>query len=57
MYFVRKNEETHLSFKNSEKQRTLNLKHVIPIIANREIIYFSRTNHYLFKEPQALKLH
>ena len=21
------------------------------------MIYFSRTNHYLFKEPQALKLH
>ena len=34
----------------------LNLKHVISIITNRQLIYFSRTNRYLFKEPPRLKL-
>ena len=26
------------------------MKHAIPIITNRKLIYFSRTNHYLFRE-------
>ena len=37
-------------------QTKLNLKHVIAIITNRQLIYFSRTNHYLFKEPPQMKL-
>ena len=34
----------------------LNPKHVISIITNRQLIYFSRTNNYLFKKPPPLKL-
>ena len=29
---------------------------VISIITNRQLIYFSRTSRYLFKEPPQLKL-
>ena len=34
----------------------LNPKHVISIITNRQLIYFSRASNYLFKKPPQLKL-
>ena len=34
----------------------LNPKHVISIITNRQLIYFSRASNYLFKKPPQLEL-